>query len=278
MKELGYPGNPDRIVRDIQDEKRLNREQGCMGNNDYDSVADLYDIYAQFDFDVGFYVERYAGFKGTALELMAGTGRLSVPLIKSGINLDCVDLSQGLLAKLSEKLDRSGLHSNMYRRDICDLTLPRTYDVAIIGCNSFAEIIDAGNRRKALKSVYSLLNDNGEFVMTLHNPTIRRKSIDNRLTYVNSYELDGTTIVFSIFSHEDENAVVHLKQFYETYDKNGDLLKKKMLCLDFALIEKNEIETDLREAGFKIKELFGNYDKSGFEGNSSPFLICVAGK
>jgi SAM-dependent methyltransferase len=249
-----------------------------MNNNDYDGVADLYDIYAQFDFDVPFYLERYSNFKGTALELMAGTGRLSVPMIKSGINLDCVDLSQGLLEKLSDKLDRARLHSNMYRRDICNLVLPRKYDVIIIGCNSFAEITDKDNRLKVLKSVYNLLNDSGEFVVTLHNPVIRRKSIDSKLKHVNDYKYGDDTIAFSISSHEDDNAVVHLKQFYEIYDKNGDLIKKKMLSLNFALIAKNEIEGELLETGFRIKEFYGNFDRSEFEGNSSPFLIYVAGK
>jgi hypothetical protein len=79
-----------RIDQDCQDEERQNQDT-YMNNNDYDSVADLYDSYAQFDFDVDFYLKRYANFKGVALELMAGTGRLSVPLIKSGAKLDCVD-------------------------------------------------------------------------------------------------------------------------------------------------------------------------------------------
>jgi SAM-dependent methyltransferase len=242
-------------------------------NNDYDSVADFYDIYAKFDVDVDFYLKRYANFKGVALELMAGTGRLAFPLIKSGIKLDCVDLSEGLLEKLSDKLDRARLHSNMYRRDICNLELPRKYDVVIIGCNSFSEIVDRDNRLRALKSVCQLLNDYGEFIVTLHNPTIRRKSIDENVTHVNDFKIDDGTITFSIASREDDNAIVHLKQFYEIYDKSRNLLKKKTLELCFALIEKNEVEIELQEAGFKIKELYGNYDKSGFEGSVSPYLI-----
>jgi SAM-dependent methyltransferase len=246
--------------------------------NNYDIVSDLYDTYVQFDFDINFYLDKYSNFNGNALELMAGTGRLSIPLLRNNVSLDCVDLSKGLLDKLRDKLIANKLISNVFCQNICMLQIPHKYDSVIIGCNSFGEIIKKEDRIKVIRSVYDLLNDNGEFVITLHNPINRRKLIDRTLKHVGNFIKDEKTISFSITSHEDQNAVVHLNQFYEIYDINGCMIEKKMINLNFALIPKNDIEKELINEGFKIKEVFGNFNKEIFNEVESTYIIVIATK
>ena len=251
---------------------------GDKMNNDYDIVSDLYDVYVQFDFDIHFYLNRYSDFDGKALELMAGTGRLSIPLLKNNVSLDCVDLSRGLLNRLHQKLIVNNLKSNLFCRDICTLDLPDKYDLVIIGCNSFAEITEKNDRNKVIRSVYGLLNNKGELIITLHNPPVRRKSIDSGIIHVNDYKTDDKIISFSITSQEDPDAVVHLKQFYEIYDNNGCMVEKRMIDLNFALLSRNEIEQELVMEGFEIKEVFGNFDNSKFNDSDSQYIIIVASK
>lgn len=247
-------------------------------NNNYDTVSDIYDIYAKFDYDISFYLNRYANYTGKALELMAGSGRISLPLLKHNVALDCVDLSEGLLDKLKEKLIRYHLNSNLYCQNICSLDLPSRYDLVIIGCNSFAEIITKEDRNKVIRSVYDLLNDDGEFIITLHNPPNRRKLIDTRLTHVKSYITDNKTVSFSISSSEDPYSIVHLNQFFEIYDNSGKMVEKKMIKLNFVLLSKDEIEQELLEEGFKIKAIFGNFDCSNYNEVDSQYIIIIATK
>jgi hypothetical protein len=70
---------------------------------DYGRVADVYDLYVTSDLDVGFYVAEAGKVKGKVLELMCGTGRVSIPLLEAGVDLTCVDASEGMLARLKEK-------------------------------------------------------------------------------------------------------------------------------------------------------------------------------
>lgn len=246
--------------------------------NNYDIVSDLYDVYVKFDFDIGFFTDRYSGFGGTVLELMVGTGRLSIPLLRNGVSLDCVDLSGGLLDRLQRKLTDNNLDAQLLKRDIRTLDLARTYDAVIIACNSFAEIVLREDRKKVLRSVNGLLRENGELIITLHNPAVRRKSIDRRVTHVDTFRAEDKTVAFSVASIEDSDAVVHLNQFYEVYDGNGCMVEKKMITLDFALIGRDAIEQELLCEGFEIKELYGNYDKSEHDDAGSPYLIIVAVK
>jgi len=44
----------------------------------YNHVADLYDIAIQVDFDLPFFLDQVRGVSGPILELMCGTGRVSL--------------------------------------------------------------------------------------------------------------------------------------------------------------------------------------------------------
>ncbi|MDQ3911717.1 MAG: hypothetical protein M3305_08120 [Actinomycetota bacterium] len=50
---------------------------------DYDRVADVYDLYVTSGLDLEFYLEETDKVQGKVLELMCGTGRVSIPLLRS---------------------------------------------------------------------------------------------------------------------------------------------------------------------------------------------------
>ena len=61
-------------------------EESNAKSIDFDQVADLYDSYVQVDFDVEFWRQEAATTGGKVLELMCGTGRIGLPLIKAGVS------------------------------------------------------------------------------------------------------------------------------------------------------------------------------------------------
>lgn len=70
-----------------------------MKNINFDLVADLYDTYVKEDFDLDFYKELATQHHGKCLELMCGTGRVSIPLLGQNIDLTCVDYSVDFISK-----------------------------------------------------------------------------------------------------------------------------------------------------------------------------------
>jgi ubiquinone/menaquinone biosynthesis C-methylase UbiE len=75
----------------------------------WDWVAGLYDTYVTTTFDLPFFLREATATGGNVLELMCGTGRVSVPLAEAGVHLTCVDGSAEMLARLREKLAAKGL-------------------------------------------------------------------------------------------------------------------------------------------------------------------------
>ena len=71
-----------------------------MGDIQWDAVASLYDSYVTATFDVPFFLAEAKAVPGPVLELMAGTGRVSLPLVEAGVPLTCVDASGAMLSRL----------------------------------------------------------------------------------------------------------------------------------------------------------------------------------
>ena len=249
--------------------------------NDYDGVADLYDIYVPATFDIPFFVNEAKKSKGEVLELMSGTGRISIPLLQAGVRLTCVDISAESNAVLREKLAKQGLTAGIFQMDVCELALEKQFDRIIIPFHSFAHITDPALQRKALDRIYQHLLPGGYFICTLGNPAIRRQSIDGKLRLYREYPLQegkGTLLLWLLenFDPTDER-IVDTLEFFEEYDDRGILRCKRILKLRFRLSDREEFEALAEAAGFNVEALYGDYTCAEFR-EDSPFLIWILSK
>lgn len=248
-----------------------------MQHIDYNSIAEIYDLYVTVDYDIPFFLSEIKPVQGPILELMAGTGRLSLPLIESGAKLTCVDSSNAMLEVLSRKLQQRGLHAEVVCADVCQLSLPVAFELAILPFQAFMEIIGEENQRAALAAVFECLAPGGRFICTLHNPAIRRKQVDGLLRLIGQFPNASGTLVVSGFE-QGGNPVVSRLQFFEFFDSDGRLLKKRLLQMKFAFIEQDAFEQMAQDAGFRVAQLYGNYDRAPFDPDKSPVMIWVLEK
>jgi SAM-dependent methyltransferase len=250
--------------------------------NDYGIVADLYDIYVPATDDIAFFVNESKKCPGEVLELMAGTGRVSLPVIEAGVKLTCVDLSGELLAILRDKLTARGLAADVYQADVRELALGKQFDLVIIPFNSFAHLVSIQDQRSALERIRQHLTPNGRFVLTLGNPAKRRASVDSKLRLFRKYprgDGKGTLLLWLLenFSPSDDH-VVEMSEFFEEYDARGVLQSKRLMELQFRLTTKEEFEELVMSVGFAVTALYGDYAYSEFREDSSAMMIWVLKK
>jgi len=241
---------------------------------DYDSIAEIYDLYVTADYDVAFFVAETVAAEGSVLELTAGTGRLSLPLAEAGVELTCVDRSQGMLDVLSRKLRERGLHAELCWADVCDLSLPARFGLAILPFQSFMEIVGEGSQRAALAAVHGCLAPGGRFICTLHNPAVRRAQVDERLRVVGRFPTPDGTLVVSGFEQGGDPVVTRL-QYFELFDADGCLRHKRLLPMEFAFVERDDFASMAEASGFRVVELYGDYDRAPFDPEQSPVMIWV---
>lgn len=248
-----------------------------MEINNYDYIADLYDIYVPATFDIDFFINETQKATGEVLELMSGTGRISIPLIETGVKLTCVDLSAELNAILENKLRERGLQADVHQMDVCEFELNKKFDMIIIPFHSFAHITSLDDQSKALARIQQHLLPDGIFICTLGNPVLRREAVDGQMRLFRKYALpnEGTMLLWILENfNDDDEQIVEAMQFYEEYDAGGTLTSKRLLELRFRLSHRDEFEELAKEAGFTIKAFYGDYAYSEFN-NESPFMIWI---
>ena len=116
--------------------------EGDTGPDDVDVVTWHYGLIAKwwalFNLD-GPEIEFFRPFVETgqpALDAACGTGRLLVPWVAAGLDVDGVDASADMIAGCREAAQRLGLNPALYVQPLHLLDLPRRYG-AIIVCGGF---------------------------------------------------------------------------------------------------------------------------------------------
>jgi SAM-dependent methyltransferase len=99
-----------------------------------------------------------------ALDVSCGTGRVLIPLLQAGFDIDGSDLSPDMLARCGERAEREGLAPDLYEQATHELHLPRTYRTIYV-CGSFGIGGNRDHDREALGRLYDHLDPGGLLVL-----------------------------------------------------------------------------------------------------------------
>ncbi|KIL41841.1 methyltransferase [Gordoniibacillus kamchatkensis] len=120
--------------------------------------------------DIEYYRDRLKKCKGRILEAMVGTGRVMIPLLESGLNVDGVDYSPEMLASCRQRCEERKLAANLYESTLQELSLPEKYEAIIIPAGSFLLIEKREESINALKRLYHHLQPGGRLILDLFLP------------------------------------------------------------------------------------------------------------
>jgi SAM-dependent methyltransferase len=182
-----------------------------------------------------------------------------------------------MLDVLAGKLAARGLKAELCCADLCDLRLPRHFDLVLLPFQSFMEIVGEGRQRAALASVLACLRPGGRFICTMHNPAVRRSQADGTLRVVGRFPFEGGDLVVSGFEQGGQPVVTRL-QFFELFGPDGRLAWKRLLPMEFQFVEREDFAAMAAQAGFRIEQLYGNYERAPFDPVTSPVMIWVLQK
>lgn len=242
----------------------------------YAHLADIYDTYVNTNKDIPFFSREAGEISGETLELMAGTGRVSLPLLRQGVRLTCVDLYPQMLAVLEAKAAEEGLQVQTHAMDVSELDLGKQFDFIFIPFNAFAEITSTSNQMKALIRIHQHLAPEGQFICTLHNPAVRLSRVDGQLRLWGNFprrDQPGRLLLWGLENYYPESEQVEGVQIFEFFDEQGVMQTKRMSEIHFSILEKDQFEKLAQKAGFEIAALYGDYDYSPFSKERSPFMI-----
>jgi SAM-dependent methyltransferase len=247
-----------------------------MSSAHYARIADLYDSFVLTNIDIPFFMKEGQRANGPILELMAGTGRVTLPLLEAGLSVTAVDYSPEMLNHLRQKLAARGLTAAVHTADIRQLDLGQRFRQIILPFQAFPELTTTADQQAALERIHAHLAADGEFICTLHNPRLRLAAVDGQLHLAGKLPLpDGERFIWLLQTYQSETRLVKVLEFFEDYDAHGLLTAKRFSEIQFHLLEQAAFEALIAAAGFTIAHLYGNYAYTPFDPATSPFLIYV---
>lgn len=241
----------------------------------FDKVADIYDFYVNVDFDIPFFLKETEGFYKEILELMCGTGRVSIPLLESGRIMTCVDYSKGMLDSFERKIKNKNYSVRLVQMDVTNLNLNKKFGLIILPFHSITEILSANLQIQALQTISAHLDNNGVFILTLQNPKTRLKLADgiSRVLGKFSIDKDRHMIISYTTKYNESDKIVSGFQFYEIFDATNSMIEKRFLEINFKPISDSELREMIKSTGLKITEMFGDYSYGEFDEENSNFMI-----
>lgn len=245
---------------------------------DFDAVADVYDLYVQATFDLAFWTDLAARARPPVLELMCGTGRITLPLLEAGLEVEALDYSRGLLEVFRRKLADRGLEAPLHHADARSFALPRRFGLVFVGFHSIAEVVDDDDKLALLRAARAHLQPGGELWLSARNPSVAAATLDGRAVDLGVHRVPDTgeqVAVGGAYAHDASTGLVRGAQTY-VFTRDGAETRRLELPVRFHLIAPGRLEALLREAGLEPFERHGDYQRAPFDPVSSPFLLLGA--
>ncbi len=114
---------------------------------------------------------RLAG-EGPALEFAVGTGRVALPLVRRGVPVTGIELSESMVAQLRTKADEPQLP--VVVGDMASVQVPGTYSLVYLVFNTISNLRTQAEQVACFRNAARHLRPGGRFVVELWVPPVRR--------------------------------------------------------------------------------------------------------
>jgi len=256
---------------------------------DEEFAAELYDHIEPYKNrqDVAFYVEMAQQSGGPVLEIGCGTGRVLIPTAQAGIEIVGLDNSEHMLAVCREKLspEPAEVQSRveLVRGDMRRFDLGRTFALVTTPFRPFQHLITVEDQLSCLASIHRHLADGGTFVLDLFNPDLQRLVDEKYLTEQEDEEPftmpDGRRVTRRnrIASRDPFNQIHQCELVY--YVTHPDGREERLVhAFPFRYLFRFEGEHLLARSGFRVEDVYADFDKSPYGSKYPGELILVARK
>ena len=238
------------------------------------------------------YFQRYVERGQPALDVACGTGRLLIPYLRAGLDVDGCDVSADMIALCRQKAEREGLSPTLLVQQMHALDPPRTYRTIFV-CGGFGLGSTREQDALALRRFHDFLEPGGVLVLDNENPysgsppwrywvKAEREAIPRPWEPLESAERrrgsDG--VEYALLSRVVDFDPLEQVAEYEMRAgmwQNGELVREEEHTLRINLYFRNELLLLLDRAGFGDIVVQGDHrDEPATK--DSDFLVFIAKK
>jgi len=239
--------------------------------------ADIYDGLNDFSHDLPFYLELARKARGPVLELCCGSGRITLPLLKAGLDVTGVDFTPSMLAAAKRKAAEQGLAGTFLPGDMRKLRLKKKFKLVFIPFNSLQNTYTLEDVERVLATVRAHLAPGGIFQFDVFNPSIGYMAKLVRL-HKGVYRFrtpEGKKVVIDEICAYDAAAQVNRTTWIHHIDGG----KPQPQRLDMRCFYPLELDALLKYNGFKVLAKYGGWGKEPFcSASKKQIYVCRAAR
>ncbi len=249
-------------------------------------VAEYYDFLPTLTgrADLDFYLDFARRHGGPILELGCGTGRILLPLAEAGHTVTGLDLSPHMLrrcrAKLQSRSRETQERVELVEGNMTAFDLGKTFRLVFIPFRPFQHLRGVADQMSCLRLAHRHLEPGGKLVLDFFHTDARRMHDPACLKESEPYEEvklpDGRRVRLAerVVAFHRAEQVNDVELIYYITHPDG---RTERLVMAFAIryFFRYEVEHLLARCGFRVAELFGNFDRSPLT-DASPEMLFVA--
>jgi SAM-dependent methyltransferase len=231
--------------------------------------------------DIPFYLEEARRSGGPVLELACGTGRLTIPIAQSGVEIVGLDLTPSMLAHARTKAEAAGLKIEFVEGDCRAFELGRKFALIFMAFNSMQHLHDYESLAALFACVRKHLAEGGRFVFDVFNPKIAilARAVGERHLEREYQDPGGKGMMAfeNSMVYDDAAQVSHIQCYFVRRGPNGEEIDVRVEELHLRSFFPQELDLLVRSQGFEIVEKFGNFERKPFAGGDpKQVVICQA--
>jgi SAM-dependent methyltransferase len=256
--------------------------------NSYSVAAKYYDgAYAAMRdlADAPFYLELARERGGPVLEIGCGTGRVLLPIARSGIEIHGVDNSAPMLAVLKDNLSREAAFVRgkvtLHSADMRNFRLGRQFPLVTIPFRPMQQMYTVEDQLAALKSAAAHLANGGILAFDVFFPRFDRVPLgigEERLEAEWVSPTDAE-ILFRRFVRKEADDKVNQNYtvtfIFQSF-RNGEVIMEETDTLKMSYYTYPHLRALFLQAGLEVVEEYGSFEKMPLDNSAVEmiFLLC----
>ena len=224
--------------------------------------------------DVEYYMNRLESCKGPILEPATGTGRILIPLLEKGLNVDGFDSSKDMLNICEDNCRKRDLNPKLFEAKMESFSQDTKYDAIIVPTGTFLLLHKRSDSIKALKNFYKHLSNGGRLIVDVSLQT----DISIGTVSTKTWECSNGDIITL------ENKIVevdYINQYtisHGRYEKwrEGVLLQTELEYFPLRWYGVEEFKLILESIGFEKIVISSDYKLEQYPSNSEGIITFEA--
>lgn len=222
-------------------------------------IADIYDTLTQIPTSTNESVALLAELArgGRVLEMGIGTRRLALPLHERGINVEGIDSSPAMVAKLRNKARGGEIPVTM--GNFADLTVDGRFSLIFVAFNTFFALLTQEDQLRCFAGVAAHLEPQGAFVIEAFVPDLTRYDDGQRLE---AREVEMAAVRIDALRHDPVGQRIVAQHM--VFTEAGT----RFYPLQLRYCWPSELDLMARLAGLRLENRWGGWLKQPFDAAS----------